>query len=82
MWARKGSDSSKGRLDNQARKNLLEPKTQRIRPTFIGGGTTQRVGYPIYINPHLKKAYRPSKDSTNSKNLLYDKKVYLTSNNF
>jgi hypothetical protein len=73
MWAHKGSDSSKGRLDNQARKNLPEPKNQCIRPTSTGGGRAQKAGYPICINPHLERLsdqVRTSPHVTDSKNLL------------
>jgi hypothetical protein len=73
MWARKGSDSSKGRLGNKARKNLPEPKTQCIRPTSTGGGMVQRAGCPICINPHsgrLSDQVRIAPHNTYSKNLL------------
>jgi hypothetical protein len=53
MWAHKGNDSSKGRLGNQARKNLPKPKTQFVRSTSISGGMAQRERCPICINPHL-----------------------------
>jgi hypothetical protein len=64
MWARKGSDSSKERLGNQARKNLSEPKTLHARLTPIGGGTAQRVGCPV------GGQVRPVPHSTDSKNTL------------
>jgi hypothetical protein len=73
MWACRGSDCSKERLGNEARKNLLEPKTLHTKPTSTGGGTAQRVGYPIYINPHLGKLsdqIRVAPHSTDSKNLV------------
>jgi hypothetical protein len=73
MWAHKGSDPSKERLGNQVRKNHLEPETLRTKPTFAYSGTTQRVGYPIHINPHLGKLsdqVRTAPHNTDSKNLL------------
>jgi hypothetical protein len=73
MWAHKGNDSSKERLGNQVRKNLPEPKTMCGRPTPTGGGTAQKAGSPIYINPHLGRhgdQGRPAAHGTNSKNLL------------
>jgi hypothetical protein len=73
MLARKGSNYSRGRLGNEARKNLPEPKTRHIRPTSIGGGMTQRVGCLVYINLHmgrLSDKVRTPPHSTDSKNLL------------
>jgi hypothetical protein len=73
MWARKGRDSSKERIDNQARKNLPEPKTLCDRPTPTNGGTVQKVGCPIYINSHLGRLgdqARLAPHSSDSKNLL------------
>jgi hypothetical protein len=73
MWARKGSYSSKGRLGNQARKNLPEPKTQCVRLTSIGDGMMQMAGCPVCINPHLGRLsdqVRTTSHSIDSKNLL------------
>jgi hypothetical protein len=73
VWTRRGSDSSKGRLGNQARKNLSEPKTLHARPTSTCSGTVQRAGYSIYLGPHLGRLsdkVRPAPHNTDSKNLL------------
>jgi hypothetical protein len=73
MWARKDSDSSKKRLGKQVRKNLPEPKTLCTRPTSIGSGMAQRVGYLICINPHLGRhgeQVRTTPHRTDSKNIL------------
>jgi hypothetical protein len=67
------NDSPKGRLGNQARKNLPDPKTQCIKTTSTGGGMAQREGYLIYNNPHLGRLsnqLRTALHDTDSKNLL------------
>jgi hypothetical protein len=73
VWACKGSDSSKERLGDQARKNLPEPETLCTRLTPTGSGTAQKIGCPVYLNPHLGRhgdQVRPSPHSTDSENLL------------
>jgi hypothetical protein len=71
--ARKVRDSSRERLGKQARKNLPEPKTLCAKLTTIGGGTTQKLGCPIYVNPHmgtLGGQVQPVPHSTDFKNPL------------